>query len=115
MPQVQGYMELLDVPECDFVSYTQEGFNVFRIRRDRQYWDLLLPVLEVPCCWSIWSRHTRLTCRLQEFWVFLNQPHTENLVPPPEKHSNTEELLRRSKAMAWETPPECSSNDDVDW
>jgi hypothetical protein len=97
MPQVQGYMEILDVEYCDLMSYTAkvhillvpslsinhcwltyvmvrrvvldvQGSVIFRIMRDRTYWVEMLPALV-------------------EFWTHLRRD-----TPPPEKHANSKTI-----------------------
>ncbi|ELR23956.1 DNA binding nuclease [Acanthamoeba castellanii str. Neff] len=68
MPQVQGYMEILDVEYCDLMSYTTKGSVIFRFMRDRAYWLEMLPALV-------------------EFWT-----HMRRDTPPSEKHANSKTL-----------------------
>lgn len=74
VPQIQGYMEILNVPYCDLMSYTAKGSIVFRIYRDRAYWALLYKTLE-------------------DFYFCLT-----NNIPPKLSHAKTAELLERSES-----------------
>jgi hypothetical protein len=76
MPQVQGYLEIMDANYCDLVSYTTKGTTIFRIYRDRQYWNLLFPALE-------------------EFHDFLLNAEDDD--PPPDLHPNTALLKELSE------------------
>ena len=42
VPQVQGLMEVLDRDWLDFFVWTGEGSEVYRVQRDRAYWNVLL-------------------------------------------------------------------------
>ena len=45
-PQIQGYMEILDVEFCHLVSYTPKKTSVLELKRDRVFFGLMLSVLE---------------------------------------------------------------------
>jgi hypothetical protein len=75
IPQIQGYMELFDVPYCDLMSYTAKGSIIFRIYRDKEYWELLVQVLE-------------------DFYKCLKF----NTIPS-KSHSLTDEIKERSKIL----------------
>ncbi|KAL8037866.1 hypothetical protein ABFX02_11G066200 [Erythranthe guttata] len=45
MPQVQGQMEVMDRDWVDLYCWTPNGSTIFRVCRDREYWELLHGVL----------------------------------------------------------------------
>ncbi|KAL3835650.1 hypothetical protein ACJIZ3_010386 [Penstemon smallii] len=45
MPQVQGQMEIMDRDWVDLYCWTPNGSTIFRVCRDRSYWDLIHGVL----------------------------------------------------------------------
>ncbi|KAK9145475.1 hypothetical protein Sjap_005378 [Stephania japonica] len=45
IPQVQGQMEILDREWVDLYCWTPNGSSIIRIRRDREYWELINGVL----------------------------------------------------------------------
>eukprot|EP01089_Gocevia_fonbrunei_P007161 TRINITY_DN1821_c0_g1_i1.p1 TRINITY_DN1821_c0_g1~~TRINITY_DN1821_c0_g1_i1.p1 ORF type:complete len:265 (-),score=26.63 TRINITY_DN1821_c0_g1_i1:135-929(-) len=84
MPQIQGYMQILNVNYCDLMSFTPYGSTIFRIFRDDNYWSLLFPVLK-------------------EFYY-----HLCTNTPPPDEHPNTKLILQQSISMPWTSvEPEC--------
>ncbi|XP_077235963.1 uncharacterized protein LOC143877665 isoform X2 [Tasmannia lanceolata] len=54
MPQAQGLMEILDKDWMDFYVWTPNGSSLFRLERDRQYWELLKFALS-----DFWWRHVQ--------------------------------------------------------
>ncbi|XP_073130937.1 uncharacterized protein [Henckelia pumila] len=45
MPQVQGQMEIMDRDWVDLYCWTPNGSTIFRVCRDRNYWELILGIL----------------------------------------------------------------------
>ncbi|XP_010531387.1 PREDICTED: uncharacterized protein LOC104807694 isoform X2 [Tarenaya hassleriana] len=45
MPQVQGQMEIMDREWVDLYCWTPNGSSMFRVTRDRGYWDLIHGIL----------------------------------------------------------------------
>ncbi|GAA0174167.1 hypothetical protein LIER_27612 [Lithospermum erythrorhizon] len=45
MPQVQGQMEIMDRDWVDVYCWTPSGSTVFRVERDRSYWNLMHGIL----------------------------------------------------------------------
>ncbi|XVE92231.1 hypothetical protein REPUB_Repub01dG0079100 [Reevesia pubescens] len=45
MPQVQGQMEIMDREWVDLYCWTPNGSTIFRVHRDRSYWDLIHSIL----------------------------------------------------------------------
>lgn len=45
MPQVQGQMEIMDREWVDLYCWTPNGSTIFRVCRDRSYWDLMHDIL----------------------------------------------------------------------
>ncbi|KAK2982033.1 hypothetical protein RJ640_029261 [Escallonia rubra] len=45
MPQVQGQMEVMDRDWVDLYCWTPNGSTIFRVRREREYWELMHGIL----------------------------------------------------------------------
>ena len=45
MPQVQGQMEIMDFEWVDLYCWTPNGSTIFRVVRDRAYWDIIHGIL----------------------------------------------------------------------
>lgn len=45
MPQVQGQMEIMDREWVDLYCWTPNGSTIFRVHRDRAYWDMIHAIL----------------------------------------------------------------------
>lgn len=45
MPQVQGQMEIMDCEWVDLYCWTPNGSTIFRVLRERAYWDLIHEIL----------------------------------------------------------------------
>lgn len=52
IPQAQGLMEIMDCDWMDFYVWTVNGSSLFRINRNREYWDLLKVALS-----DFWWKH----------------------------------------------------------
>ncbi|KAG0456565.1 hypothetical protein HPP92_024353 [Vanilla planifolia] len=68
MPQVQGQMEIMDREWADLYCWTPNGSSLFRVFRDRGYWELMhvmlrdfwwgnvVPARQALMCWGRWRR-----------------------------------------------------------
>lgn len=45
MPQIQGQMEIMDREWVDLYCWTPNGSTIFRVRRERAYWELIHGIL----------------------------------------------------------------------
>ncbi|KAK9707526.1 hypothetical protein RND81_07G203400 [Saponaria officinalis] len=45
MPQIQGQMEIMDRDWVDLYCWTPNGSTIFRVRRERGYWELIHEIL----------------------------------------------------------------------
>ncbi|ESW30717.1 hypothetical protein PHAVU_002G176700 [Phaseolus vulgaris] len=45
MPQVQGQMEIMDCEWVDLYCWMPNGSTIFRVRREREYWNLIHEIL----------------------------------------------------------------------
>ncbi|MED6130173.1 hypothetical protein PIB30_115371, partial [Stylosanthes scabra] len=45
MPQVQGQMEIMDCEWVDLYCWTPNGSTIFRVLRERSYWELIHGIL----------------------------------------------------------------------
>ncbi|XP_020588287.1 uncharacterized protein LOC110030076 isoform X2 [Phalaenopsis equestris] len=91
MPQVQGQMEIMDRDWVDLYCWTPNGSVVFRVFRDREYWELMH-----------WM--------LQDFWWGSVMPAREALMmgkeevakayEPQPKHDLTGRIIGKSRKLA---------------
>ena len=72
MPQVQGQMEIMDRDWVDLYCWTQNGSTIFRVHRERSYWDLIHGIL-------------------REFWWGDVMPARETLLLGKEEETKTYE------------------------
>ncbi|XP_010930050.2 uncharacterized protein [Elaeis guineensis] len=93
MPQVQGQMEIMDRDWVDLYCWTPNGSSLFRVFRDRAYWELMHGVL-------------------RDFWWGSVVPAREALLmgreadakayEPKQKHELTGLMIGRSRKLAAE-------------
>lgn len=98
MPQVQGQMEIMDRDWVDLYCWTPNGSTIFRVCRDRGYWELMYGVLH-------------------EFWWENVIPAREALVlgkveeaksyKPTSTHKQTGLVISRSLKLAGEVKLLC--------
>ncbi len=52
-PQIQLLLEIIDLEECDFIQYceTSDSMKVIRVKRDRAWFEEMLPVMD-----AFWKR-----------------------------------------------------------
>jgi putative phage-type endonuclease len=68
--QIQLLMEILDLPECDFIQYrpvtdtTPEEFVVTNVKRDREWFAYYLPIMKAFWDKVIEGRKTGFTCEV---------------------------------------------------
>ncbi|ERN00355.1 hypothetical protein AMTR_s00104p00078060, partial [Amborella trichopoda] len=92
MPQLQGLMEILERDWVDLYCWTPNGSTLFRVVRDREYWDLIYGILK-------------------EFWLEHVVPAREALLAcedeaavcrymPLAKHAHTNNVIAQSRVLA---------------
>lgn len=91
MPQVQGQMEIMDREWVDLYCWTPNGSTIFRVCRDREYWQLIHGIL-------------------REFWwenvipareaVLLGKEEEAKLFEPESQHKLTGLSIARSIKLA---------------
>ncbi|XP_031399084.1 uncharacterized protein LOC116209562 [Punica granatum] len=99
MPQVQGQMEIMDRDWVDLYCWTINGSTVFRVYRERGYWDLIYGILR-EFWWEnvVPARETLLMGRDEE---------AVNLYKPSSTHKQTGLVIFRSAKMASEAKLLC--------
>jgi len=98
MPQVQGQMEIMDREWVDLYCWTPNGSTLFRVVRDREYWELMHGILK-------------------EFWWGNIVPARESMLlgkevearayEPKPKHELTGLVIGRSRKLAAEARMLC--------
>ncbi|KAM7251642.1 hypothetical protein ACFE04_023525 [Oxalis oulophora] len=98
MPQVQGQMEILDREWVDLYCWTPNGSTIFRVWRDRSYWELIHGIL-------------------REFWwenilpareaMLLQRPKEAESYKPSSTHKQTGLAISKSIKLAKQTKLLC--------
>lgn len=93
MPQVQGQMEIMDRDWVDLYCWTPNGSALFRVLRDRSYWELMHGILR-DFWWNnvVPAREAVLMGREDEAKVYEPKP----------KHGLTGFIIGRSRKLAAE-------------
>ncbi|CAN0896672.1 hypothetical protein LINGRAHAP2_LOCUS18629 [Linum grandiflorum] len=99
VPQAQGLMEIMDTDWMDFYVWTPNGSKLFRMHRDREYWEVLRLALS-----DFWLKHVvpaRELCVKYD----LRNPRKElpSLRPAP-KHEYCEHLVNESRRIVDDSP-----------
>ncbi|XP_054777238.1 uncharacterized protein LOC129285523 [Prosopis cineraria] len=91
MPQVQGQMEIMDRDWVDLYCWTPNGSTIFRVCREREYWDLIHGIL-------------------REFWwenvipareaVLLGREDEAKIYKPQSRHKLTGLVISKSIKLA---------------
>ncbi|XXG50940.1 hypothetical protein AAC387_Pa02g4830 [Persea americana] len=98
MPQAQGLMEILDKNWMDFYVWTPNGSSLFRLQRDREYWELLRSALSD--FWWIHVQPAKELCHLDP----TADPFTvvRHLQPAP-RHELCSTIVYASKCLVDES------------
>lgn len=98
MPQIQGQMEIMDRDWVDLYCWTMNGSTIFRVQRERSYWDLIHGIL-------------------REFWwenvvpareaLILGQDEKADMFMPTSTHKKTGLAIFKSVKMASEAKLLC--------
>uniref|UniRef100_A0A1D1Z5A8 Uncharacterized protein R354 n=2 Tax=Anthurium amnicola TaxID=1678845 RepID=A0A1D1Z5A8_9ARAE len=93
MPQVQGQMEIMDRDWVDLYCWTPNGSSLFRVFRERTYWDLMYTVLR-DFWWDnvLPARDVLSMGRVEDAKVYEPKP----------KHELTSQVIARSRKLAAE-------------
>ncbi|XP_058102176.1 uncharacterized protein LOC131246260 isoform X2 [Magnolia sinica] len=98
MPQVQGQMEILDREWVDLYCWTPNGSTLFRVRRDRGYWELMHGILRE--FW--WER----VVPAKEAILMGREADVKAYIPTP-RHPQTGLVIARSIKLAAEAKLLC--------
>uniref|UniRef100_A0ACD5URU4 Uncharacterized protein n=1 Tax=Avena sativa TaxID=4498 RepID=A0ACD5URU4_AVESA len=98
MPQVQGLMEIMGRDWVDLYCWTPNGSSLFRVPRDRAYWELIHEVLR-----EFWWGNVMPAREL----VLLGKEAEARSFEPQPKHRLTNLVLYRSRKMASEAKLLC--------
>ncbi|RLM73996.1 uncharacterized protein C2845_PM15G12360 [Panicum miliaceum] len=98
MPQVQGLMEIMDRDWVELYCWTPNGSSLFRVPRDRAYWELIHEVLR-----DFWWGNVMPAREL----VILGKDAEARSFEPQPKHRLTNLVLFRSRKLASEAKLLC--------
>ncbi|KAH7515555.1 hypothetical protein FEM48_Zijuj10G0039200 [Ziziphus jujuba var. spinosa] len=98
MPQVQGQMEIMDRDWVDLYCWTPNGSTIFRVNRERGYWDLVHGILR-----EFWWEHV---VPGREALLLGNEEKAKSYIPNP-KHGQTGLAVYRSIKLASEAKLLC--------
>ncbi|CAA0825296.1 Restriction endonuclease- type II-like superfamily protein [Striga hermonthica] len=96
MPQVQGQMEVMDRDWADLYCWTPNGSSIFRVCRDRGYWELMCGVLREFWWENVLPARTAVLAGRGEEEV-------KSSFKPSSTHKLTGLIISRSLKMARET------------
>ncbi|KAG9148075.1 hypothetical protein Leryth_003650 [Lithospermum erythrorhizon] len=94
IPQAQGLMEILDRDWMDFYVWTVKGSSLFRIFRDREYWDVLNIALS-----DFWWNHVQPARELYNKSEISNPLVQLGSLRPPPKHELCSYIVYESKRI----------------
>lgn len=98
MPQVQGQMEVLDRDWVDLYCWTQNGSTIFRVHRDRQYWQLMTGILR-----EFWWENVIPAREL----LLLGKEQDVKVYEPSSTHRQTGLMIVKSLKLAAESELLC--------
>jgi len=90
MPQAQGLMEILDRSWMDFYVWTPKGSSLFRVQRDEDYWELIMPALS-----DFWWKHVQPAKILRA----TGERKDVSKLKPVARHKLFEVIRRKSEAL----------------
>ncbi|XP_030545198.1 uncharacterized protein LOC115751430 [Rhodamnia argentea] len=94
IPQVQGLMEILDRDWMDFYVWTPKGSSLFRIYRDKEYWDLLKLALS-----DFWWKHVRPARELCSKYKITDPLYQLRSFRPAPRHELCSRIVCESKRV----------------
>nr|GMD30208.1 YqaJ-like viral recombinase domain-containing protein [Ipomoea batatas] len=98
MPQVQGQMEIMNRDWVDLYCWTPNGSTIFRVCRDRSYWELMHGIL-----WEFWWKNV-IPAREA---LSLGREEEANSYSPTSTHNATGLVISRSLKLAKEAKLWC--------
>lgn len=98
MPQVQGQMEIMDRDWVDVYCWTPNGSAIFRVYRDRSYWELMHGIL-----WEFWWENV---VPAREALIMGNEEGA-TAYKPTSTHKKTGLVISRSLKLAGESKMLC--------
>lgn len=98
MPQVQGQMEIMNREWVDLYCWTPNGSSLFRVFRDRAYWELIYSIL----CDFWWGN---VVPAREE--VLLGREEEARAYEPKPRHGLTNMVISRSRKLAAEARLVC--------
>ncbi|VFQ83614.1 unnamed protein product [Cuscuta campestris] len=93
MPQVQGQMEIMNRDWVDLYCWTPNGSTIFRVGRDREYWELMHGIL-----WEFWWKNV---VPAREALLLGREEEAKSYVPTS-THQKTGFVIARSLKLAKE-------------
>ncbi|CAL1385816.1 unnamed protein product [Linum trigynum] len=99
IPQAQGLLEIMDRDWMDFYMWTPRGSSLFRVHRDREYWNVMRLALS-----DFWLNHVlpaRELCSTKN----IKNPRVElpSLRPAP-KHESCDYIIKESRRIVDASP-----------
>ncbi|XP_072954633.1 uncharacterized protein [Typha angustifolia] len=98
MPQVQGQMEIMNLDWVDLYCWTPNGSSLFRVHRDRAYWELIHGILH-----DFWWGNV---VPAREAFMSEKEVDARAYEPKP-KHRLTDLVVFRSRKLATEAKLLC--------
>lgn len=98
MPQVQGQMEIMDRDWVDVYCWTPNGSTIFRVYRERSYWELMHGIL-----WEFWWENV---VPAREALSLGNEEDAKSY-KPTSTHKKTGLVISRSLKLAGEAKMLC--------
>ncbi|MQM07261.1 hypothetical protein Taro_040101 [Colocasia esculenta] len=98
MPQVQGQMEIMDRDWVDLYCWTPNGSSIFRVFRERTYWELMYTVLRDFWWQNVMPAREALSTGREE---------DAKAYEPKPKHELTGLVIARSRKLAAEVKLLC--------
>ncbi|XP_065875053.1 uncharacterized protein [Euphorbia lathyris] len=98
MPQVQGQLEIMNREWADLYCWTPNGSTIFRVYRDREYWELIHGILR-----EFWWEHVKPAREA----VLLGREEDAELYKPTSTHRQTGFVIVKSSKLASESKLLC--------
>ncbi|KAK1577008.1 hypothetical protein Q3G72_018378 [Acer saccharum] len=110
MPQVQGQMEIMDREWVDLYCWTINGSTIFRVRRERDYWELMHEILKEFWWGNVVPAKEALSKGSEEEAKSYNPTSTHRLtgltIAKSLKLASEAKLLCREIADQWDNNPD---------
>ncbi|CAN1160834.1 hypothetical protein LINPERHAP2_LOCUS23585 [Linum perenne] len=99
VPQAQGLMEIMDKDWMDFYVWTSRGSNLFRMYRDREYWEIMRLALS-----DFWLKHVLPARELCDEHRLKNPCFELGWLRPADKHQFCEHIVNESRRIVDDSP-----------